>query len=430
VGVDPIEAYPRLRQSLLAVFDRCGLSTKFEIEHLRGWSNHDQVRGTVFHRVAARCLEELAEQGEAKIPVDVALEVLEDEIRMATIDVACPSCHSEAIPAGGGQLSCGECGRRWTTEFAALPAEQVAQLRISVITFAARNEFDVSQLVGVEERLRCPVRYFRSDGASVERELSGQLDALFFDGERATVLDWKDTFGLPPETGLSFGGYFQQRFYAFLVMSHYRAIQSVTLREHYVRLTEFREATVGRDELADIEAELSAVAERFDRAVRDDLWAPSPGKHCGFCPRPTACPIFPDARGEGAITDAETAERYAAEALVAKAAYDKRQKQLKAWANVHGPVAVADAKGRRAWGYVPKSVTVKPDADAVRDEVERARREGRPPDIDALYRRRSQTRFEQFVPGLEEKPTEDDDRLAELMEESLRQIRERQANEG
>lgn len=421
---DPLELFPRLRQSTLATFDRCGLSAKFENEYQRGWSSHDQMRGRVFHRVAARCIELMADIDEPTIPVDVALSVLEEEIRMAGVDRECPSCGGEAVPAGDGRLACADCPKHWMTEFAALPAEQIAQLRISVITFASRNEFDVSKLVGVEERLRATVRYFRGDGTGVDRELSGQLDALFFDGDTAIVPDWKDTFGLPPETGLSFGGYFQQRFYAFLVMMNYRAVQRVTLREHYVRLTEIREATVDREELPDIEAELSALAERFDRAVSDDLWAPSPGKHCSFCPRPTACPIFPDARGEGAVADAETAERYAAEALVAKAAYDKRVKQIKAWANVHGPVAVADAKGRRAWGFVPQHVTVKPDPEDVEREVQAARAEGREPDIAGLYRKRSQTRFTQFSPPPEGAPPPEDN-LAELLAESVRQIEEK-----
>jgi hypothetical protein len=101
---DPLELFPRLRQSTLATFDRCGLSAKFENEYQRGWSSHDQMRGRVFHRVAARCIELMADIDEPTIPVDVALSVLEEEIRMAGVDRECPSCGGEAVPAGDGRL--------------------------------------------------------------------------------------------------------------------------------------------------------------------------------------------------------------------------------------------------------------------------------------------------------------------------------------
>lgn len=416
----PEAEFPRLRQTLLSTYDRCALSARFYLDHEQDWSTHDQTRGHIFHRVAARMLEEAAREGERSVPVGVALELLEDEIRQAGVDRDCPSCGGPASPAGDSRLSCDACGKRWTTDLSAVPAEQVAQLRISVMAFAKNNEFDTRKLVSVEERIRETLHYVTDDGERVERVLSGQLDALFFDGEAAIVLDWKDTFGLPPETGLSFGGYFQQRFYGWLVMRRYPAVERVTLREHYVRMTETREATVYRHDLETIELELAALAERFDRSVRDDLWRPSPGKHCGFCPRPTACPIFPDARGEGAITDAETARRFAAEAAVAKAAYEKRVKQLKVWANDHGPVPVADAKGRRVWGYVKQTKTYKPDPEQLKEELRLAREEGRPPNLERLYTKKTGTRFEQFVP-VDEEPTPEDSRLAELLRASLDQ---------
>jgi hypothetical protein len=50
------------------------------------------------------------------------------------------------------------------------------------------------------------------------------LDALMLEGtydEHAIVLDWKDMWKLPPETEVGFGGYFQQRFYAYLIFANY-----------------------------------------------------------------------------------------------------------------------------------------------------------------------------------------------------------------
>jgi hypothetical protein len=108
--------------------------------------------------------------------------------------------------------------------------------------------------------------------------------------------------------GISYHGYFQQRFYGWLVMRNYPRIQHVTLREFYARKTKVRKATLSRSKMADVEAELAILAEQFDLAVmsgppaeplelgRMGRWAPSPGKHCGFCLKPGRCPIDEDAR--------------------------------------------------------------------------------------------------------------------------------------
>lgn len=135
-----------------------------------------------------------------------------------------------------------------------------------------------------------------------------------------------NTWALPPESDGA--GFFQQRWYGMLVMRNFPTVMEVVLREFYVRFSSrpegkdgrlkspVRESTVTRDELPDIEAEFSALAERFDRAVEvgelpwdanaqlllEDLrsekdpdakaalrkqyrnlvgpWKPSPGKHC------------------------------------------------------------------------------------------------------------------------------------------------------
>jgi hypothetical protein len=249
-----VARFPRLRQSMLAQFDRCPLSAKFGLDYERGWSTHDQARGQLAHRTWAKCLEEMARNGESKIEVDVALAILYEVLRQHDVDAR---------------------------DVVALPAEQIADLRMSVIKWAYDSEFRIEDLVDVEQRLQATITY-PSEYGPVERTLTGQLDALFAEGPtRAVVLDWKDTWGMPPESGISFQGYFQQRHYGFLVMENYRAVQTVVLREHYPRYGEYREATVDRDSLEDIRAELSALAERFDRCMEQDIFRPAPGKHCG-----------------------------------------------------------------------------------------------------------------------------------------------------
>lgn len=385
-----IERFPRLRQSLLAQFDRCPLSAKFGFEYETGWSSHDQARGQLFHRTVAKCLEEMARNGEGRIEVDVALTIMYEVLRQHDVDMR---------------------------DVVALPAEQIADLRMSTVKWANDTQFRIEDLVDVEQRLQATITY-PSEYGPIERLLTGQLDALFADGPaRAVVLDWKDTWGMPPESEVSARGYFQQRFYGFLVMENYKTVQTVVMREHYPRYGEYREATVHREALEDIRLELSALAERFDRCVEQDLYRPAPGKHCSWCARPSACPIFPESRGDGAINDEDHARRVAAQLVVARTAQDRWTRALKAWANIHGAVPVADAKGRRQFGYVRQTSVQRP----TREQLEAALLSagGEPIRVDDLYRERVSTRFEEHTPEGEVEITPEDARLAEALRNAL-----------
>lgn len=425
-----VERFPTVRQSLLSKFDECALSAKFYIDLEGGdghgnWNSHPQARGIIFHRFASKALLAMEEAGENTIPRDVALEILRECLRQHDVDAR-------------DQIN--------------IPFSQIKDLRWVVMKFAKDNAFQISQLASVEERLEAIVEYEGPDGVMVPRMMTGQLDALFMSTpEHAVVLDWKDTWALPAPKDLSEKGYFQQRFYGFLVLERYRAIQEVTLREHYVRHDpgdgvgsgNTREATITREHLADIREEIAALVERFDRAVEHGnypperildekgndtgqneevvLWVPAPGKHCGWCPRPSACPIFPDARVQGAIETPEQAERYAAEALVAKAALDQRQKAMKAWADVRGPIPIKHAKDpNRVWGHRKAKRKARP----TKAELENALMvEGANVDVDRLYVEHTQAKFEQHTRDpAETEETPDDAGLMNALDESVKRI--------
>lgn len=398
----------------MSKFDDCALAARFYLDHEQGWNGHPQGRGIIFHRFAAKALLAMEEHQEKTIPVDLALAILRECLRQ------------HDVPAN---------------DVVNIPHSEIKDLRWTVIKFANDNAFDIDQLASVEERLEGLVEYERPEGGMVQRRVSGQLDALFLpDPSHAVCLDWKDTWALPPAKELSEDGYFQQRIYGFLVLERYPSVHFVTLREHYVRhdpgdsigTGNTREATVSREELPDIKDEIAALVERFDRAVehgnwppKEDeelvLWTPSPGKHCSFCPRPAACPIFPDARVSGAITDPEQAKRYAAEAEVAKAALDQRMKAMKAWSDVRGPIPVRHAKDpNRVWGYKPTTRKERP----TRETLEAALAvHGPDVDLDSLYVTRPATRFIQHTnPPVAPEPV--DAELMAALDESVRQAEE------
>jgi hypothetical protein len=418
-----LERFPTLRQSRLSTFDKCALQAHFEEEYRHDWSGHPQARGQILHRVLARAMRTMYEQQSRSIETDVILELLFDTLAQGDIDQECPSCGAEIVERHGGRVKCAR-GHDHRSSFVNIPFSEIKDLRWEVVKFAKLTEDQpilIENLVDIEHRLRGELAYTGTDGEPIRRVLTGQLDVLFLAGEEedeAVVIDYKSTWDLPAPSEVGFEGYFQQRFYAWLVMVNYPAIQSVTTREHYTRFSATREATVTRNELEYIEAELAALAYRFDKAFGEDDFPPSPGRHCQLCPRPAACPIFPGVRQEGMITDDDMARRIAGEALVAKAAYEQRQKALKAWTSVRGPITINSTPGReRVLGFREGRRTSRP----TKDELERQLYlHGSRIDLDALYKEQVVTRFEPHYP----RPVEDsadDAKLMQALEASIQQ---------
>lgn len=340
------ERYPVLRQSILSKFDACPLSTLFELRHSNGWSTTPQARGTLMHRFYAECLRTMVRTGERRMPTEEAMVILREVIRQRDVPLH---------------------------ERVRVPLRELPVMRMEALKWVRDNEFNVDRIVAVEERLNAELPL--SDGRT--RTLTGQLDALLFDPpDGAIVLDWKSTWALPPETRegvpdqddpsrISFEGYFQQRFYGYLVLRAYPAVQRVTLREFYTRRSKVRSAVLLRSDMEHVEHDLAQLVEAFDDSLaagarnagtglEGDGWPATPGKPCAWCAKPGACPIEREARGDGAIQSAEQAERYAAEREVAERVRGHRTGALKSWVDVHGPVPVKHSKGRMMIGWSEK----------------------------------------------------------------------------
>jgi hypothetical protein len=175
----------------------------------------------------------------------------------------------------------------------------------------------------------------------------------------------------------------------------------------------------------DIEGELAALVERFDRAFNTQPASvvPTPGKHCSFCLAPKKCPILPEAREEGQVVDEKAAVQLAWEVIVASEVLKKSKKALAAYSDLHGPIPVKSAKGMRALGFVPQTRTKRPDIAA----IEQAEREKGSPltsaEIKALYRQTSGTRFGFFTPKEVDEAASD----AEIEEKLMASIAQAQA---
>lgn len=339
--------FPTLRQSFASSFDDCELSALFQIKYENGWSTHPQARGTLFHRYAAEVLRTMREQDTEEIPIGVARELLEEV------------CYQRGIPA---------------RDRVRVPLRELPDLEMAAIKFARDNRFTVRNIVAIERRLEAEldVPHWQT-GEVYHRKLTGQIDALIArPPDEAVVLDWKDTWMLPPEheedadrPGLSYHGYFQQWWYAWLVMRTFPAVQAVVLREFYVRRTKARPARVTRQDLPRIEQRLRYLISALDRALASGQprnlklrtldehgsWKPSPGKHCHWCAASPRCPVEELVRGDGGIETPEDAAKWAAVRTVAKAAHKRADAVLMPYADLHGPIPIKNAKGRRLLGY-------------------------------------------------------------------------------
>lgn len=360
--------FPTLRQSVLSKHDDCPLSSLLEVKFASGWNTHPQARGTIFHRFAAECLREMRRQKSETIPVQVAEAIL--------IDV----CRQREVPP---------------EEIVRVPIRQMPELRMAARKFAKDNAFSVGRIIDIERRLAAPLTYVGPGGQLITRTLTGQLDALLYEPpDGAIVIDWKDTWALPPVPkerdpeefvgeddelrGISYHGYFQQRFYGWLVMKTYSNVNRVTLREFYARKTKARKATITRDRLPEVEEELGLLAGAFDVAMmsgeppfpygwwptpdggreldieRLGHWKPQPGRHCGFCARARDCPIEEDTRIEQGAPPAteERARAIAAELQVVNRVRDVLIDSAKAWVGESGaPIPIKGGKGRRVLGW-------------------------------------------------------------------------------
>lgn len=388
-----------IRQSELSAFDQCALSASFErATRNKNWATYPQARGSLVHRILGKCLLAMVEMREGSIPVDAALAIMHECLRQ------------HDVPAD---------------EVLNVPMHEVKDIYWIVKKWAHNTEWSIENLVAVEERLYAPVVYYGPDGEMVERTITGQIDALFVErADHAIVLDWKDTFSLPPVSEVSLKGYFQQRLYAFLVMIAYPSIQRVTLREFYVRYSEVREASISREELDDVRMEVTALVERYDRAFREKTFPPAPGHHCGFCLRPEACPIPINLRREGKIIDAVDAQRTARQLVVGAAVAKQARAALQAWSDANGPVPVRDAKGPRQFGYVASERVERP----TRQALETALALG-DVNVDKLYRKALTTRYVEHVPR-KDRSTDEDAVIMAALEGALAEAQARAEGNG
>jgi hypothetical protein len=316
-----------MRQSTLTTFARCPLSARFELE--AGERHSPELsRGTLAHSVVEECLRTMHRHGNSQIPVAEALEIMYE------------------VLAQRGVAS---------EDVLALPPEEKLHLKQFVVRFASDWEWDVRRIVAIEERLWHPITC--EDGKV--RTLTGTPDLILVDPpDGLVVCDLKSGFGPPktprsddpaePRRYLTARGMAQLDAYGLLAMQRFPRAQRVTLREIHPMTTESRDATLDRDDLAEVERLIGIDLMLMDRAVSEGvdspIWKPVPGKQCAWCIAKRQCPLPSYQRGAGAIEDAAMALRYALDFEAVTPQRTELLEALKMWVDAHGPIPLPDGR--------------------------------------------------------------------------------------
>lgn len=276
-------------QTFLKYLDTCDRSAYLYLRYRGGASTHPLNRGGIFHECVERLIRILIEQGEKKIPPEVARDVLYETMR--------------------------------DNPEAQVSAEERDSLRYLIYHWAVGTEFEPAKIIGVEKTLTLETGGFR---VLVRPDLIEDLG-----GGVARIRDWKTAW--PPDSedfraqaydahgNPRFAGNFQLCFSAILAAFGITD-DGLPLGNFSRFILDLEYPRILRDDGIDrrrVEVDRLQV-----QAFRDDLdlqlhrlrevnlgkrkWQPTAGNHCAECPCELKCPLPRVLRPESQMANLET----------------------------------------------------------------------------------------------------------------------------
>lgn len=276
-------------QTFLRTHDRCDRAAFLLLKYQGGAASHELNRGSLFHECVERLIRILVEQGETKIPPEIARDVLYETM------------------ADNPEMQ--------------VSAEERDSLRYLVYHWAVGAEVDPQKIIGIEKTLTLETGGFR---VLVRPDLIEDMG----DGV-CRIRDWKTAFSPDSEDFRAqaydahgnprFAGNYQLCFSAILAAFGISDdglplgnFQRFILDLEYPRI--LREDGIDRRRVE---------VDRFQvQAFRDDLdlqlhrlrevcmgrrkWQPTAGSHCAECTAEVACPLPRVLRPESQMANLET----------------------------------------------------------------------------------------------------------------------------
>lgn len=385
----------RYSQTLLAKADTCMRSAYLYAKFRGGTPSHDLDRGTLAHLFFERFLQTLVAAGE---PTLYAASEGEDAMLAAQQVASMTAAMVDELVAEHPELS--------------VPRAQIDDVREMAYHVAVGNDIDPAKVVAIE-------RKFVIDLAG--REVSGKIDVAQMAEDVAEVGDWKTSFAVPDQE--QFEDTFQGWLYALLLLfghpveqvpcqacggpqdPNVRLVEDVCTtcggrgtverreecigdRVQWVRVRmlfpryllddgslQERHVTLSRTQVNDFRHDVERLIEKVDQARESGKFPAVAGSHCVQCPCAAECPLPKHLRRfAGAVNDMDQAAEVAEWLEVWKPRIAASEKELKNFADAHGPVrygrdkvrefvlqegrAVRKVKGRSAWDELAQAIVL------------------------------------------------------------------------
>jgi hypothetical protein len=223
------------------------------------------------------------------------------------------------------------------------------------VGYARSTEFDVEQIVDAE--LAIDLDWDLNLVPKEKRDeifFRARIDLLSFDSTQgvAIVEDYKSSWRIIPEGELKED--LQAQIYAWAIFHIYEWVHTVKVKFRFIRHRKSTQVVFIRDEVSYVERTMREISNQIEARMaqgidNDAAWPPEPGDVCNYCP--IRCPLAQKLEAtDQVIQDASHARRIAEGYVALDRAYDKYQKLLKAWIDVHGPILVND----KIVGYFPE----------------------------------------------------------------------------
>lgn len=320
--VPVMEAPKTLRQTWLRTLDKCPHSAYLALKHDGGLDSHPLFRGRAFHETVERATRACLTNGEVTIDQHTVKAILQEVLLE----------HEDWV----------------------VPASEMDDLRMMVYHWAESFECPVGALV--EQRFHLE---------AFGRVVSGTVDLCWVEGGTLHIRDYKTGRGLPPQddvagkdpdTGSPRGAKAAQLIiYALLICDGHPVGSSWQLPGGVNRvdarlvfpffntddgLVE-RGLVIERPELIEHREWLEVLLRRAEAGFDRGVWPAVPGSQCSVCPAPQECPVPAVLRQSQGISPyerdpGELAEEY----LFLSMDASRMQKELKAYAEQHGPIPI------------------------------------------------------------------------------------------
>lgn len=193
--------------------------------------------------------------------------------------------------------------------------------------WAANVTFDIdAEHYGVEVPAVMPI---------AGRQVSARIDNYEVRDRVGRIRDWKTGPHVPSEGDVA--GHVQLPLYA-LQLEHQLGITCDlwVCDEVYVAAGITRTVALDRNDVVAVGDYLATALERIDAAWAGNVFPPSPGSWCAYCPRPERCPLPEEYRPAAFIAGADQLREQITALLADKARVKQREESIKAYMDAAG----------------------------------------------------------------------------------------------